>query len=162
MKQSLPSKLLTKLRGKFLFCLLVSVSFALAQEPYLKVQLDGSSIVFISLKEQPCWIMRWNHSVTGILVSDYYCFLKGQMLLTDSHTPSFDAGLGHIPDRGTLVSDGFHGYFIFDIDEAVANNEYLLRVGGMRVNHRIEHNGKIYSLSEQAANKRVSVSVSLQ
>lgn len=104
--------------------------------------------------------MRWNHSVTGITVSDYYYWDGETMRLTDSHTPAFDAGLGHIPGRGTLVSDDQNGYWILNINEAVPENTYLLRVGPERVNHRIVHNGTIYSLSEVAANERVRIGVS--
>ncbi len=81
------------------------------------------------------------------------------MILTDSHTPAFDAGLGHIPGRGRLESDNNHGYWIKDINEPVLDNKYFLRVGSRSVNHRINYKGKIYSLSAVAAGKRVSVEV---
>lgn len=81
------------------------------------------------------------------------------MLLTASHTPAFDAGLGHIPGRGILESDGDGGYWIRELDEPVAGNAYLLRVGSPRVNHRIVHEGVSYSLSERAAGQRVTVEV---
>lgn len=81
------------------------------------------------------------------------------MLLTATHTPAFDAGLGHIPGRGRLESDGEGGYWIRGIDEPVAGNAYLMRVGSLQVNHRIVHDDVSYSLSEQAAGKRVVVEV---
>ena len=81
------------------------------------------------------------------------------MLLTDSHTPAFDAGLGHIPGRGTLSSDGDQGYWITSIDEPVPGNAYLLRVGSGAVAHRIVHDSVTYSLSEVAANERVRIEV---
>lgn len=83
------------------------------------------------------------------------------MILVHSHTPSFDAGLGHIPGRGRQVSDGYGGYFIYDINEAVANNSYVLRAGSMKVNHRIEYQGQSYSLSELAEHERVVIKVVL-
>ena len=95
----------------------------------------------------------------GIRVSDHYAFREGSMMLTASHTPAFDAGLGHIPGRGRQVSDGAGGYWILDLDEPVPGNAYLLRVGPMRVNHRIWHAGRTYSLSELAADSRVKISV---
>jgi len=106
--------------------------------------------------------MRWNHSVTGVTVSDYYYWNGKEMLLTDSHTPAFDAGLGHIPGRGTLSSDGDQGYWITSIDEPVPGKTYLLRVGSRAVGHHIVHNGVIYSLSEVAANERVRIEVVLR
>ena len=104
-------------------------------------------------------MLRWNHSVTGILVTDYYYWNGEQMLLTASHTPAFDAGLGHIPNRGRLESDGNNGYWILDINEPVPNNAYALRVGSRNVNHRIEHEGNIYSLTEVAEGTRVTIRV---
>jgi len=135
------------------------IAFGNAQNPYLSIQQDEQILVEIPLSEIPTWILRWNHSVTGVTVSDYYYWNGTDILLTDSHTPAFDAGLGHIPGRGRLESDGLNGYFIFDIDEAVATNSYALRVGSLNVNHRIVHAGQSYSLSEQAANSRVIIQV---
>ena len=81
------------------------------------------------------------------------------MILTDSHTPAFDAGLGHIPGRGRLESDADHGYWIRDIDEAVPGNAYALRVGSEEVNHRILYQNEIYSLSDLAAGERVLIRI---
>lgn len=133
------------------------------QQAYLTFTDSDKNILYkLDLKASPQssqWIVRWNHSVTGITVSDYYYWDGQNMLLTDSHTPAFDAGLGHIPGRGTLLSDGQDGYYIFDIDEQVPNNSYALRVGSLKVNHRIMHDGNIYSLSEVAERQRVIISV---
>ena len=128
--------------------------------PKLLVHLDNGTVLFsLDLSQETTWIMQWNHSVTGILVSDFYSLENSVMLLTDSHTPAFDAGLGHIPGRGRLESDNNHGYWIRDINEPVPENRYILRVGSKSVNHRINYNGKTYSLSAVAAGKRVSVEV---
>ena len=133
--------------------------FAQAQEPFLRV-LDGDELLLeLPLAAESAWILRWNHSVTGVTVSDYYRWNSEAMLLTDSHTPAFDAGLGHIPGRGRQLSDGQNGYFILDIDEPVPTNAYILRVGSRRVDHRIVHGGRSYSLSELAAGKPVSIEV---
>lgn len=141
-----------------LFLLTASV-LAGAQTAHLRVVEGDTMLLDISLATDASWIMRWNHSVTGITVSDYYRWDGEHLLLTDSHTPSFDAGLGHIPGRGRQVSDGQHGYFILGINEGVPANAYLLRVGSARVNHRIVHAGQTYSLSELAANRRVKIEV---
>ncbi len=128
--------------------------------PWLVIRDNGGTeLLALPLTDWPRWILRWNHSVTGIRVSDHYAFREGSMMLTASHTPAFDAGLGHIPGRGRQVSDGAGGYWILDLDEPVPGNAYLLRVGPMRVNHRIWHAGRTYSLSELAADSRVKISV---
>ena len=76
---------------------------------------------------------------------------------------SFAAGLGHIYGRGEQVSDGEGGYWINAINEPVANNRYVLRVGSTAVNHRVvwpsnEHT--TVSLSERAAGQRVTIELS--
>lgn len=121
---------------------------------------DGTLLLELPLTRDPEWIIRWNHSVTGILVSDYYRLEGEQMLLTQSHAPAFDAGLGHIPGRGRVESDDRHGYWVREIDEPVPGNAYYLRIGSSRVDHRIIHAGKTYSLSQLAAGQRVRLEVS--
>lgn len=128
--------------------------------PYLSViRDDGSVVAHISLAAVHTWILRWNHSVTGIEVSDHYAYENGSMVLTASHMPAFDAGLGHIPGRGSLESDGEGGYWVRDIQEPVAGNAYRLRVGSPSVDHRILHDGCTYSLSSKAAGDRVTIRV---
>jgi hypothetical protein len=129
--------------------------FGLAQAQCLLVSQDNTPLLTLDLQLEPHWILAWNHSVTGIVVRDFYTFQDDTMTLTQSHAPSFDAGLGHIPGRGRVVSDDNHGYWIKDINEAVADNQYLLRVGSTAVNHRIIHAGNTYSLSDLAAGQRV-------
>lgn len=147
----------------YLIFLFFLFSYVNAQDVVLTVQNEqGQTLLELPLTDTATWIMRWNHSVTGVTVSDYYYWDGYEMILTDSHTPSFDAGLGHIPDRGRLVSDGLDGYFIFDIDEAVANSSYVLRVGSKRVNHRIVHAGQTYSLSDLVENQKVFIQVVLK
>ena len=75
-----------------------------------------------------------------------------------SHT-AFRRGARVHQRAGRLESDGEHGYWIWDIDEPVPGNAYYLRVGPMRVNHRIVHAGVTYSLSDLAANERVRLEV---
>lgn len=140
--------------------LLLLVAHA-AQATSLEVRLaaGGERLLRLALDETPCWSLRWNHSVTGIRVEDYYCLRDGRMVLTASHTPAFDAGLGHVPGRGRVESDGRHGYWIRDIDEPVAGDGYWLRVGGAAVDHRIVHEGRVESLSQRAAGQRVRIRI---
>ena len=130
----------------------------IAQSPQLVVSQGERVLLELPLTDSS-WILRWNHSVTGITVSDYYRWDGSSLLLTDSHTPAFDAGLGHIPGRGRHVSDGQNGHFILDIDEAVVGNAYALRVGSSHVNHRIVHARRTYSLSDLAAGERVEIRI---
>lgn len=131
-----------------------------AQAASLEVcSATGERLLRVVLDNAPCWSLRWNHSVTGIRVEDYYCLRDERMVLIASHTPAFDAGLGHVPGRGRLESDGRHGYWIRGIDEPVPGNGYWLRVGSAAVNHRIVHDGHIVSLSQRAAGQRMRIRI---
>ena len=128
--------------------------------PYLVVTgADGQDLTSISLAEEPTWYLAWHHSVTGVLVRDFYAYRNGTMLLTHSHTPAYDAGLGHIPGRGRATSDGEGGYWIMDIDEPVPGDGYWLRVGSTRVDHTLVHGDTRVNLSALAAGTRVRVAV---
>ena len=131
---------------------------AFAQRLVVSTWDTGRVLLELGLSGDPHWEIRWNHSVAGFLVRDFYRYEGGDMLLTATHTPDFAAGLGHIPGRGRLISDSKGGYWIREIDEVVPGNRYLLRVGAKRVDHRIFHAGVVYSLDE-AAGERVVVAV---
>lgn len=120
---------------------------------------EGEELVRIDLSSDPRWHLAWHHSVTGILVRDFYAVRDGIMLLTHSHTPAYDAGLGHIPGRGRAESDGEGGYWIYDLDEPVPGNAYLLRVGSARVGHTLVHDDVRINLSDLAAGERVRIAV---
>lgn len=148
------------------FSLVSTQSLVSAQKAYLIFSDSQDNVLYkLDLNSSPNspnsaqWIVRWNHSVTGVVVSDYYYWDGQNIVLTDSHTPAFDAGLGHIPGRGKQVSDGQNGYFILGINERVPNNTYALRVGSLKVNHRIIHDGQSYSLSEVAERQRIVIKV---
>ena len=84
------------------------------------------------------WCLVWNHSVTGIEVTDCFRAEDGRMLLEWSHQPDFAAGLGHIPGRGAMRSDGCGGYRIEGIDAVLPASGLAIRRGGPAVRHRIE------------------------
>ena len=132
---------------------------ALAQHLVVGVWGTERALLELDLSRNPTWEVRWNHSVAGFTVRDVYRYEDGEMLLSATHAPDFAAGLGHIPGRGRLESDGAGGYWIRGIDEAVPGDRYLLRVGAPRVDHRVVHAGVTYSLSAQAAGERVVVAV---
>lgn len=121
---------------------------------------DGTTVAHLPLPDDGAWMLSWRHSVTGILVRDYFRFERGRMVLEASHMPAFDAGLGHVPGRGTLESDGRGGYWVRDIDEPVPERGFLLRVGDPGVNdHTLHAGGRTLDLSALAARERVVVTV---
>lgn len=143
-----------------LLCLsLVAVApSAGANEALLKVLGDaGQTLVSLPMPEGEGWCLEWNHSVAGFPVLDCYRHREGRMILERSHLPDFAAGLDHIPGRGRQVSDGEGGYWIEDIDEPVPGNAYRLRVGAMRVDHRLLVESSRISLSRLAADERVTI-----
>lgn len=121
---------------------------------------QGGMLLDIAAPPGTHWCIEWNHSVAKFPVLDCYQNADGAMQLERSHQPDFAAGLGHTIGRGEQVSDGEGGYWINAINEPVANNRYVLRVGSAAVNHRVvwpdgEH--APVSLSEHAAGQRVSI-----
>lgn len=131
-----------------------------APDPYLLVtDASGAELVRFDLAHQPTWYLSWHHSVTGVRVRDFYALEDGTMTLTHSHTPSFDAGLGHVPGRGRVESDDAHGYWIYDLDEPVPGNAYWLRVGAERVGHTLVHGARRVNLSKLAPGERVRIAV---
>lgn len=121
---------------------------------------DGRLLAFMAMPEGRRWCLGWNHSVAGFPVLDCYRHLEGRMVLERSHLPDFAAGLGHIPGRGRQVSDGEGGYWIEAIDEPVPGNAYRLRVGSLRVDHRLVTDDRDIRLSELAANQGVTIRLS--
>lgn len=118
---------------------------------------EGERLVSLLMPEGETWCLEWNHSVEGFAVLDCYRHRDGRMVLERSHLPDFAAGLDHIPGRGRQVSDGEGGYWIEDLDEPVPGNAYRLRVGAMRVDHRLVVDERIISLSRLAADERVTI-----
>lgn len=120
---------------------------------------DGREIARFTVPEGTGWCVLWNHSVQGFEVSDCYENRGGRMVLVQSHTPDFAAGLGHIPGRGRQVSDGRGGYHILDIDEPVPEDAYVLRVGSAAVDHRLRVGETTLSLSAVAPRERVRIAL---
>jgi hypothetical protein len=138
----------------------VLVSWVAANPTLTVHDFDSQELYFsVDLNAPADWYLQWNHSVTGIRVRDYFTVKENQLMLTHSHMPAFDAGLGHIPGRGRLESDGHGGYWVFDIDSPVPPPGLLLRVGGERVNHTLVHDDRAWNLSEMAPGRRVVIGV---
>ncbi|MFG6177582.1 DUF1850 domain-containing protein [Halomonas sp. THAF12] len=120
--------------------MLTMVAPALAECPSHELRVrnaEGQLLVRLPMSEGDGWCLAWNHSVEGFTVHDCYRNIDGRMVLQRSHLPDFAAGLDHIPGRGHQVSDGQGGYWIEDLDEPVPGAAYRLRVGAMRVDHRL-------------------------
>lgn len=120
---------------------------------------DGTEIARLAVPPGGEWCVLWRHSVQGFEVADCYENRAGRMVLMRSHQPDFAAGLGHIPGRGTQVSDGAGGYWITGIDEPVPGDAYVLRAGSMAVDHRLSAGGATVSLSEHAARRRIRIAL---
>ena len=140
-----------------------SLASATASKRLTVVTEQGDTLVDTAAPEGSRWCIQWQHSVEHFTVLDCYRNAAGTLLLERSHQPDFAAGLGHIFGRGEQVSDGEGGYWINAINEPVANNRYVLRVGSEAVNHRVmwpdgEH--PTVSLSERAAGQRVTIALS--
>lgn len=103
---------------------------------------SGELLVSMPIPVGAGWCMAWNHSVEGFTVHDCYRNQAGRMVLERSHLPDFAAGLDHIPGRGRQLSDGQGGYWIEDINEPVPGNRYRLRIGSLKVNHRLVSHGE--------------------
>ncbi|MDI5891263.1 DUF1850 domain-containing protein [Halomonas rhizosphaerae] len=138
-----------------------SPAFAVDQARLEVLDADGERLVSVPMPEGEGWCLEWNHSVEGFPVLDCYRHREGRMVLERSHLPDFAAGLDHIPGRGRQVSDGEGGYWIEAIDEPVPGNAYRLRVGALRVDHRLVIDGTRVSLSGLAENRRVTIRLTL-
>lgn len=145
--------------GQFLAFLLSAAASTGQAETLVATRETGEKIAQFEVLDGTGWCILWNHSVQGFPVTDCYENRDGQMVLVSSHQPDFAAGLGHIPGRGRQVSDGQGGYFIFDIDEPVPGNAYVLRPGERSVNHRMKLGDRVVSLSAVAAHERVTIAL---
>ncbi|MEM7722363.1 MAG: DUF1850 domain-containing protein [Pseudomonadota bacterium] len=140
-------------------CALLLFSTSAWAETLTATVLNGPEIARFDVAEGQEWCVLWRHSVQGFEVSDCYQNRDGRMVLVWSHLPDFAAGLGHIPGRGTQVSDGQGGYLILDIDEPVPGDAYILRPGRGFVDHRLRVGTEEVSLSAAAPRGRVRIAL---
>jgi hypothetical protein len=123
----------------------------------LHVEGPQGTLVEAEVGDGAEWCLWWNHSVTGGAVADCFVNAAGRMILARSYLHDFAAGLGTIEGRGTLHSAPGGGYWIEGMNEPVANDMLVLRVGSIAVDHRLRIGEDEYGLSAQAAGKRVSL-----
>ena len=148
-----------RLGGGLFALLLLTTPFCATAAELVATLEDGTEIARLPVPDGAGWCVLWHHSVKGFEVSDCYENRAGQMVLVRAHLPDFAAGLDHIPGRGRQVSDGQGGYWILDIDEAVAGNAYVLRPGPGIVDHRLQVCSTTVSLSAIAPRARVTIAL---
>ena len=113
---------MTRLAG--CLCALLLLAPAVRADVLSVTRDNGQPVAEVPLPAGSGWCILWNHSVRGFPVADCYENNAGRMVLKRSRLPDVAAGLDHVPGRGRQVSDGRGGYWIEDIDEAVAGNGY--------------------------------------
>lgn len=139
-------------------CAALAASPAAAGGAVIRVTDEADAVLFErQVARDETWCLVWNHSVTGIEVSDCFRQDGGRLVLARSHQPDFAAGLGDIPGRGRVVSDGAGGYWIEDIDMPLEGDRVPLRLGGPKVDHRLRIGGTEYSLRARSPGARVTL-----
>ncbi|WP_422073501.1 DUF1850 domain-containing protein [Tranquillimonas rosea] len=123
----------------------------------LEVQAPDRTLLSVEVAEGEEWCLKWHHSVTGGRVADCFVNTGGHMVLEKSYLHDFAAGLGEVQGRGTLVPAEGRGYWITGIDERIAGDTLVLRVGRRSVGHHLTIGGADHRLSEQAAGERVTL-----
>jgi hypothetical protein len=121
------------------------------------VDAGGAEIMAAEMDRETRWCLVWTHSVKGFEVEDCFRQDRGVLMLERSHQPDFAAGLGDIPGRGTVVSDGAGGYWIEGIDAVLPGDVLPIRIGTPLVNHRLRIGTREWNLSERAAGARAVV-----
>lgn len=140
--------------------LLFTVAGCAPREPHHRLQVvaaDGSVLAALAIAPGGGWCLHWNHSVTGGPVADCYVNKGGRMILSHAFQHDFAAGLGHLPGRGTLLSQPGGGYRIDALNEPVPGNAYVLRVGSPAVHHRLVTETETLDLSALASGQRVTL-----
>ncbi|MBM9593961.1 DUF1850 domain-containing protein [Roseitranquillus sediminis] len=123
----------------------------------LSVETEGATLVSVEVADGAEWCLKWQHSVTGGDVADCFRNDGGTMILDRSFLHDFAAGLGTIAGRGWMRTAEGGGYWIEDMDEPVAENRLILRVGRGSVDHRLVVAGDVHDLTAMAAGERVSL-----
>ena len=123
----------------------------------LRVEGADGPLLRLPAPEGAEWCLHWNHSVTGGAVADCFANEGGRMVLTRSYLHDFAAGLGEVAGRGTVRSAPEGGYWIENMDEPIAGDALVLRVGRPAVDHRLRIGGTEHGLSDIAAGRRVTL-----
>jgi hypothetical protein len=135
-------------------CMVLScASPASAGGAHLEVSSGDDIVLHVAVHDGQRWCLLWNHSVAGFTVRDCFVWEGSRLMLEYSHQPDFAAGLGHVPGRGEMRSDGSGGYLIEHIDQPIAGNALRLRIGSAAVDHRVEIDGEVRSLSRELAGR---------
>jgi hypothetical protein len=119
----------------------------------LVVQIDGQVRARAPWPDDTELCLTWSHSVTGGAVADCFQNRAGQMLLTRAYLHDFAAGLGEVAGRGTVQPAPEGGYWITQINEAIPANSLNLRIGPIRMDHRLTGPGVDLDLSALAPDR---------
>lgn len=95
----------------------------------------GRVIGTFPLGSERRWCLVWNHSVTGIEVTDCFRVEGGRMILETSRMADLAAGLGESPGA-RITSDG-NGYLLAGIERAIPAEGLVLRRAGKAVDQRL-------------------------
>ncbi len=121
------------------------------------LQVSGPDGLILQRPDPGEWCLHWRHSVTGGAVADCFGSEDGRLMLRRSYLHDAAAGLGHIPGRGEMRPDPGGGYWIDHIDEPLAQNRLILRVGQPRVGHELRFDALRVPLSDRVAGQRVEI-----
>jgi hypothetical protein len=117
----------------------------------------GDRLLAVDLPADGRWCLVWNHSVTGIEVSDCFRADPDGMVLESSRQPDFAAGLGDLPDEGRVRSFGAGGYLIEGLARPVPEAGLALRRGGPAVAHRVRIGDTVLALPPGPRGERLTV-----
>ena len=137
--------------------LALALAAAAAGAETLAVEARGETLLELPAPAGAEWCLHWNHSVTGGAVADCFANEGGRMVLTRSYLHDFAAGLGEVPGRGAARPASGGGYWIEGLDEPIAGDALVLRVGRPSVRHRLRAAGAEHDLSALAAGRRVTL-----
>lgn len=144
--------------GAALFiCLALAAAPAQSETTLVIETPQGAVLGELGFDEGQEICLSWAHSVTGGAVRDCFESRRGEMVLTRSYLHDFAAGLGEIAGRGTLIPAEDGGYWINGIDEALADNRLVLRIGAPRVGHVLHSVKQSLDLSAIAPGARVTL-----
>ena len=122
-----------------------------ASADVLEVRLGtGDLLAQWTMAEDEELCLSWAHSVTGGKVIDCFVNDAGQMMLSRSYLHDFAAGLGEVPGRGTIRAADGGGYWIDAIFEPLPQNALTVRIGSVRVDHRLHLGANNLALSQIA------------
>jgi hypothetical protein len=153
----MPKRLKTAVPIVLLLHLLFSQGTAKAIHPLLLIieNGNGSSLISIPIEPGECFAIRYIHSVDISPVYEiFYADDKKGIIIKETYFKMFGAGMGHWPQRGTIVEQ--NGW-IFIKDMHITIGEFYLRIGAPSVDHTILIKNQEIRLSRMIPGSRVRI-----